>query len=249
MKAVVLAAGYATRLYPLTLHTPKPLLDVAGKPVLEYIIEKIVELSSVNEVLVVTNEKFYSHFRDWLETFESKKPIRLVNDGTKNEKERLGAIGDLLFALNQENIQEDLLCVSGDNLFDFSLKPFYAFYAEKKQPTIALYDLGSRELAKKFGIVKVNQEQKVLDFVEKPLVPPSTLASIGIYAFPTSSFMYLREYDKTDHSNDAPGHFIAWLHQQTDVYGFTYADHWFDIGHFSTLQQARDVFGKKTETM
>jgi len=244
MKAIIPAAGYGTRLRPLTLHTPKALLEVAGKPVLEHVLAKIEELKCIDAVYIISNNYYYAKFAEWLRNADLSEygfEIEIINDGTNNEEERLGAIGDKLLALKKENIDEELLDISSDNIFDFSLKPMLELFKEKKACVVGAYDVGSLELAKKYGIVAVGNNRKIIDFQEKPAQPKSTLASTGIYMYPKKVVELLEEYAEAGHCLDAPGNFIQWLHKRTDVYAHIFEGKWFDIGSIESLEKARKV--------
>jgi glucose-1-phosphate thymidylyltransferase len=141
MKAIILCAGYATRLYPLTKDKPKPLLDVKDKPIAEHIIKKIEDIEEINEIFIVTNNKFFTHFLDWNANFSSTKKVTIVNDKTMSNDDRLGSLGDIRFVIENMNVSEDIMVVAGDNLFEFSLKPMIEIYREKSTPVVALYDV------------------------------------------------------------------------------------------------------------
>ena len=172
IKCVLLGAGYATRLYPLTLNQPKPLLDVKGKPIAEYLIRKIEETEVVDEIFIVTNNKFYNQFQEWSKNFNSKIPIKILNDKTLSNEDRLGAIGDINFAIKAENIQEDLVIISGDNLFKFDLKDMHDLFKNQEQHLIALYDVKTDQEAKKFG-TKV----EITDVVERSTIDADVVAT------------------------------------------------------------------------
>lgn len=242
MKAVIPAAGYATRLYPLTENTPKAMLEIGGKPMIEHVIGRIAELDAVDEIFVVTNSKFYPNFREWLSGFECSLPIEVLDDGTASNEARLGAIGDKCFAIKEKGIKSELLDISSDNLFNFSLKEMHSFFREKNTATIAAYDVKTKEEAQRFGIVELDAEKKVTSFVEKPSSPNSTLASIGIYMYPKETVKLFSGYLEQGNNPDAPGYFLEWLHKKQSVYCFVFdnpADKWFDIGDKSTLEKAR----------
>ncbi len=247
MKAIILAAGYATRLYPLTKDKPKPLFEVKGKTILDMIIEKINLLRAIDEILIVTNNKFFENFLRWQRNLlgkvgKAKKKIKILNDCTKNEKERLGAIGDLAFVLKKEKIDDDFLVISGDNLFSFNLQGIYKDFSEKKEPVVGLYDVKSKEEARKFGIVSLDKNNRVMDFEEKPSMPKSTLASIGIYFYPKTIIKKIFQYLEEGNKKDAPGFFLEWLYKKQDVYGYIFSGRWFDIGSIESLKKAESYF-------
>ena len=154
MHAIILAAGYATRLYPLTKDKPKPLLEVAGKPVLEHIIENLQQIDQIGRISIVTNDKFEPHFNEWLKDFDAKKPVEIINDGTKSNEDRLGALGDIHFAIIQKEINEDIIAIAGDNLFELSLQDVHNFFRKRNSNVIVLHDVKDFELAKQYGIVE-----------------------------------------------------------------------------------------------
>ena len=196
MKAIILAAGYGTRLYPLTKDKPKPLLEVAGRPIVDHIIKKLVEIDEVDEIFIVTNNKFYGHFEGWLSEFKSEKKIKIVNDGTKSNEGRLGSLGDVNFVIEKEDIKDSIMIVAGDNLFEFSLKDFVESHKKHNKSAVALYDVQDRELAKHYGIVGVGDGNRMIEFEEKPSEPKSTLASTGVYIYPPHVLSMLQEFVK-----------------------------------------------------
>jgi len=247
MKVLLLAAGYATRLYPLTLDTPKPLLPVAGKTVMGYIFDLIEPLKEVNEVFIVTNEKFFHNFKDWKKTFKSSKKITIVDDGTTSNETRLGATGDIEFVIEKKTIKDDLLVLAGDNLFKADLSIFTKFCASKRPSiTIGLYDIKDLILAKKYGIVSVDKNNKVIDFKEKPANPPSTLAAMCLYFFPKERLDVMKSYLGMDNAKDAPGYFLEWLYKREPMFGYIFKDKkWFDIGDKKSLEEADKEFRKE----
>jgi len=249
MKVLLLAAGYATRLYPLTLNTPKPLLLVAGKTVMGYIFDLIESLKEVDEVFIVTNEKFYQNFEDWKQKFPSSKKITVINDGTASNETRLGATGDIEFVIEKKNIKDDLLVLAGDNLFKADLSWFTNFCISKKPfITIGLYDIKDLILAASYGIVSIDKNNKVIDFKEKPAKPESTLAAMCLYFFPKERLDIMKRYRKTDNAKDAPGYFLEWLYKRESVFGCVFKDKkWFDIGDKKSLEEADKEFRKEQE--
>ena len=175
MKALILAAGYATRLYPLTKEYPKPLLKVGAKPIIDYIIEKLSAVNDIDEIIVVTNSKFISIFKKWAREIKVSKTITLIDDLTKDLADRRGAIGDMDFVIDQRHIQDDLLIVGGDNLFEDQLHEFLSFAKDKTpSPVIGIYDIKNKEQAAKYGVLKMDNDNRVIDFEEKPQTPQST---------------------------------------------------------------------------
>jgi len=243
MQAIILCAGYATRLYPLTIDKPKPLLEVGGRPLINHIFERLEKIGSVRQVSIVTNEKFKGHFLDWQKGFRSAKKIKVLNDVSTSNENRLGAIQDLALVIQAEALREDLLIVAGDNLFSFWLDDFVRF-AESKSPgiSIGVVDVKSVEHAKRYGILKLGEDGKVLSFTEKPSEPASTLASTGLYFIPKEKIGRIAEF-LGDHRNpDAPGFFVQWLLEKDPLYGFPFSGIWYDIGDIASYESARELF-------
>ncbi|MFX1535025.1 MAG: nucleotidyltransferase family protein [Promethearchaeota archaeon] len=241
MKLIIPAAGYATRLWPLTKDKPKHLLGVKGRPIVEYILDKIQEIDLIDEIFIVTNGKFFKHFLEWNENYTSTTRITIVNDGTKSHKDRLGALGDIKFVVDKFNIEEEVMVILGDNLFEFSYKGIIDLYNEKKKPTIVLYDVKDINLAKLYGIVSIDNNKKVIHFEEKPEQPKSTLASTGVYVYPKESLRKLVEF-VNNIDNDKVGKFLEWLYRREEVYCYVTEEQWFDIGTLEQLEKARQEF-------
>ncbi|MBR9699270.1 nucleotidyltransferase family protein [Candidatus Woesearchaeota archaeon] len=238
MKAIILAAGYATRLYPLTKDKPKPLLDVKGKLIINYIIEKIPQ--EVDHIYVVTNNKFFSHFEEWKKSIA--KPITIVNDLTMSNDDRLGSLGDIRFVIDKFSLNEDLLIVAGDNLFEFGLEEIYSYFKEKRNNVVALYDVQNKELAKLYGIVSIAENGKIVHFEEKPQEPRSTLSSTGVYFYPAQTIQKLIEFLDSTQKSDKAGDFLEWLYTKEDVFGYPVKKKWFDIGSLEQLELAEKEF-------
>ena len=244
MKALILAAGYGTRLSSIAKDKPKALLEVKGRPILEYILQKLEPLKDIDEVFVVTNDKFYSVFREWAERQKVySRPIVIINDGTQKPEERLGSIGDIQFVLKNKNIAEDLLVIGGDNLFDYSLKE-YIIFARSKFPyvSIGLYDIGNKEAAKNLGIAALDQEKKIISFEEKPLEPQGTLAAMCLYFFPNDYLQRIDHYLEETGNKDRAGDYIRWLYEKSKVYGFQFSGRWYDIGSVESYKEAQSHF-------
>ncbi|MBI2471508.1 MAG: nucleotidyltransferase family protein [Planctomycetes bacterium] len=243
MKALILAAGYGTRLYPLTENTPKPLLPIAGKPIIEYIIKKINHLRFIDKIYIVTNEKFLSHFQTWLGSFSRNTNIELINDGTTSESDRLGTIGDIQLAIAEKMIDDDLLIIGGDNIFTGNLDAFIAF-AQRKNPasSIGMVNLKDLSAAKRFGVVEFDSSSQVIGFQEKPEQPNSSFVSMCLYYFPQCKLDRFSEYLASGNYYDAMGHFIGWLSQVDEVYGCNFTEKWFDIGDKQAYYDAQKYF-------
>ena len=245
MKALILAAGYGTRMYPLIKDLPKALLAVQGKPIIHYILNTIKNLSGLNEVLVVTNNKFCSIFEKWAQEQQAAFPhnIRIINDGTDTPEQRLGSIGDIRFALKQAQVADDVLVVGSDNLFNFNLQEFIQF-SQQKSPdvSIGLYDIHSLTEATKFGVVGLDGQEKINSFEEKPQQPKSTLIAMCFYYLPKKSLGLIEQYLVESKKSDTAGDYIRWLYQKNNVYGFKFSGKWYDIGSIEAYQDAEEHF-------
>jgi glucose-1-phosphate thymidylyltransferase len=229
VKALILAAGYATRLRPLTDSIPKQLLPVGGRPMVDWILDKVAE-TSANEIHLVTNARFAADFERWAED----KDVRIHNDGTTSNDDRLGAIGDIQFV----GLDDDLLVIAGDNLFDYSLADYEAYWCAKDGSAVAVLDVRDPELAKKYGIVDVDENDRILDFVEKPEHPPTTLCATATYFYKRDHARLVSAYLEDGNPPDQPGNFIAWLHKREPVYAYRFDGSWYDIGDRQQLHEA-----------
>ena len=229
MKALILAAGYATRLRPLTDTIAKPLLPVGGRPMVDWILDRIAE-TSADEVHLVTNARFAPDFERWAEG----KDVRVHNDGTTSNEDRLGAIGDIQFV----GLDDDLLAVASDNLFDFSLADYEEYWRQKGGSALAVHDVGDVELAKKYGIVDVDADDRITNFVEKPEHPPTTLCATAAYLYRRDHAALIPTYLAEGNPPDQPGNYVAWLHKREPVYAYRFAGEWYDIGDHAQLLEA-----------
>ncbi len=238
MKALVLAAGYGTRLYPLTKNLAKPLVTVADKTILQHIIEKLEKIATIDEIFVTTNHTFFDQVERYLGRMKSSKKITVFNDGTTTNENRLGAVGDIHFTIERANINDDLLVIAGDNLFGFSLQEFISFFQEKGQSAIALRDLEHPDaVRKRFGVCILEGSQ-VIDFQEKPEEPKSTLAATACYLYHKDDLPLIRNA-KREELGDAPGNLFKHVVENSGGHGFSFKEHWFDIGSHENLSIAR----------
>lgn len=239
MKAIVLAAGYATRLRPLTEHTAKPLLPVGGRPMVDLICDKILEVAEVDEIHVVTNHRFAGSFAAWAAGRRDRARIAVHDDGTLSNDDRLGAIGDVQFTIERAGLDDDLLIVAGDNLFDFSLVDYVRFWREKRDGSaIALYRCPDRELVKQYSIVELDDGDRITSFIEKPAEPTTDLVAIAVYLYRRDHVSMIGTYLAEGNSRDQPGNLVAWLHRRAPVYGYRFAGDWLDIGDHGQLLEA-----------
>ncbi len=245
MKAIVLAAGYATRLYPQTLQKPKHLLEVGGRPMLEWTLERLEPLDRLDGILLVTNAKFAPAFRDWAAGY-SGSPVTIVDDGTTNEDDRLGAIGDIAFVLDQERIDDDLIVIAGDNLFTGDIDGFVEEGRRRAAPLLAVHDVGDRKLMRHYNTTETDDDGRITYFEEKPERAESTLAGIALYWYPRATLPLIRTYLEDGNNPDQPGRLIEWLYTRTAVYTWTLPGEWHDIGTPDQLEAARARFATKS---
>jgi glucose-1-phosphate thymidylyltransferase len=227
VKALVLAAGYATRLRPLTDTIAKELLPVGGRPIIDWILDKVDEVDAVDAVHVVTNAVKAPGFERWA----AGRRVTIHDDGTTSNEDRLGAVGDIGLVIERAGIDDDLLVVAGDNLLEFSLADYVEFWRGKgRASALAVRDVGSRELASKYGVVDVAADGRVVDFVEKPDDPPSTLAATALYIYHREHVPLVAEYLAAGNAPDQPGRFVEWLYPREPVYAYRFSEGWYDIG-------------------
>jgi glucose-1-phosphate thymidylyltransferase len=242
VKAVILAAGYATRLYPLTLDRPKALLPVGGRTMLDRLFEQLEGVDGLDEVYVVTNAKFAGSFRDWA-AGRSGLPVRIVDDGTVDEETRLGAIGDLALTIREAGLDDDLIVLAGDNLFSESIAPFPAFALAKGGAALGVYDVGDLEAIRRYAVIELDADDRVTRLEEKPDEPRSTLAGIALYFYPRSGLGFVADYLAEGNNPDQPGRLVQWLYPRTPVYGWRVPGRWYDVGSKETLAEADAAFG------
>ena len=235
MKAVILAAGYATRLYPLTRDRPKHLLEVAGRPILDRLLDQL-PLEELDEVYVVTNSRFAPRFREWAES--TPFGAEVIDDGTTSDEDKLGAIGDLELAIRTKEIADDLVVAAGDSLFTEPLDGFVEFARDKGAAVIAAYDVGDREAIKRLSALGLDADSRIVSFEEKPEEPASTLAGIALYYYPREILPLVAEYLAEGNNPDQPGRFVGWLYTRAPVYVWRVPGRWLDIGTPESLAEA-----------
>ena len=245
MNVLILAAGYATRLYPLTLTKAKPLLEVAGKPMIEWVMDNLSPVEGIDTIYVVTNNKFAKDFQTWADQYQARNPnrkLKIVNDQSTDDSDKLGAIGDIHLVLSRENLaSDDLIVVAGDNLFSEPLTEF-ARSARGSEATLATYDVGDLEAIKKYSAITLNDEGVITSFEEKPKEPKSTLTGIALYYFSRETIPLFKTYIEEGNNPDQPGRFIQWLYTRKRVKTHQIQGTWFDIGSKETLEEANVLF-------
>lgn len=234
MKLVILAAGYATRLYPLTLDRPKHLLEVAGKPILDHVLDRVRPIG-FDGIYLVTNTKFAGRFRDWA----GGKDVTVIDDGTDSEENRLGAIGDLGLVVRDEGLEDDLVVIAGDNLFSDSLG---GFPPRRDAPVLAVYDVGDLEAIRQYNAIEIDDEGRITYFEEKPEQPRSTLTGIALYFYPAGMLPLVEQYLAEGNNPDQPGRLVQWLYPRVPVYTWCVPGRWYDIGSRETLAEADRAF-------
>lgn len=247
MKLIILGAGYATRLYPLTLDRPKPLLSVAGKPMIEHLLGSLKPINAIDQIYIVTNAKFAAAFQEWAASASADGhdlPITIINDKSTDESNRLGAIGDLHLVLSQEKINDDVIVVAGDNLFSESLGPFAEFCRQCEAPVLAVYDVGDLNEVRKFNSIDVDDRGRIVFFQEKPTAPKSTVTGIALYYYPQSALHLIKQYIEEGNNPDQPGRLVQWMYERTMFYTWPVPGIWYDIGSHEALEEANATFGK-----
>jgi glucose-1-phosphate thymidylyltransferase len=236
LKAILLAAGYGTRLRPLTDERPKHLLPVGGRPMLDWILDWVRELDDVDGVHLVTNSRFAANFARWAEP----EGVTVHDDGTTSNEDRLGAVGDLRLVIESAGLEDDELLVIGDDMLELSLPRFVERWRAKPQPASAvpLHDVGDLEVATHYGIVSTDAAERIVHFVEKPSDPPSTLAATVAYLLPPEHVRLVEAYLGEGHAPDNAGSFLGWLAGRERVYGYRFDGAWYDIGNHDQLLAA-----------
>ena len=242
MQSIILAAGYATRLYPLTKNFPKPLLKVGSKTILDRLIEDIDTIDEITRHIIVTNDNFYNLFVEWKQASTYKKEIVIVNDGTTTNKNRLGAVKDILYVIEKLAINDDLLVLAGDNVVTFTFSGFIDFAKQKSSSCICCHYEPSVAALQKTGVLEADENMKVLAMHEKPQIPPSHWAVPPFYLYKSNDLPVIHQALQQDCGSDAPGNLAKWLCRQTDVYAWKMSGERFDIGDLESYQSVQEVF-------
>ncbi len=244
MKCIFLCAGYATRLFPLTENFPKALLKIGGRPLLDYILDEVNSLEEVDEIFLVTNAKYTPHFESWASEKNNIKKITVINDGTYTNDDRLGAIGDINFTIEKCGIKDDVLIIAGDNLFTFKLRDFVDFYKSKKAPSVCVREEEDINLLKRVGVALLDDQNKILNFEEKPAEPKSKYAVYAEYIYPKEILPVFKEYLQEGNSNDAPGNFVAYLYKKMPTYAYAFKGECYDVGTHDALAYVNELYSK-----
>lgn len=242
MKCVILAAGYATRLYPLTENFPKPLLKVKDKTIMDWLVDDITVSNLVDEFIIISNHKYIKSFEKWIEEKKCSIKITLLDDGTTSNENRKGAVADIQFAIDSLNINDDLLVIAGDNVLDFSLNKFINYFNEKKATCIMRYYEKNIEKLKKSATVKIDEEDVVTKMIEKPENPDSNWCSPAFYIYKKEDVKKVKEALDAGCSKDAPGSFVAWLYDKSLVYAMEMHGKRYDIGTLESFEQVNKEY-------
>jgi len=243
MKCIILAAGYATRLYPLTENFPKPLLDVNGKAIIDWLIGDLDSLGEISEFIIVSNHKFMKQFEEWQKRCNYHANVTVIDDGTTDNSNRLGAVKDIVFAIETCDVKEDIVVLAGDNLTDFSLQGFVQYFKKKRATCIMRHFEPDVEKLRRTGVIKINEDDKVLAMQEKPAKPMSNWAVPPFYVYGAEDLDKIKQAVREQVCNvDAPGDFIAWMCTQSDVYAYEMPGKRYDIGNLESYHLIQAVY-------
>ncbi|MDD5193021.1 MAG: nucleotidyltransferase family protein [Candidatus Nanoarchaeia archaeon] len=245
MKAMLISAGYAVRMYPLTLDKPKALLKVKEKPIIEYVIKKIEDINQVDRIIIVSNNKFYNQFIKWNTENKGKfsKKIEILNDTTNDETEKLGTVGDLIYGLEKAEVDDDIIVLNTDNLFDFSLNQAIDIFNERKKIVNGIFLENDKEKIKRHGVVKISGS-RIMAFEEKPENPESNIKSIGVYIFPREKVPKISEYKKSGKDVDKIGNLIKHFCENDEVHGCLFEGRLYDIGTIDAYNEANRIWSE-----
>jgi len=244
MKSIILAAGYATRLYPLTQNFPKPLLKIGSSSILDRLIDDIDKFNEINEHIIISNHKFIEHFNNWKNTRNFLKKVTVIDDGSTDNENRLGAVKDIYFAIEKCKVDEEILVLAGDNLLDFSLKKFVEYQKIKKTACIMRHFETERSKLQKTGVAVIDDAERVIQMQEKPREPQSNWAVPPFYIYTKEDLPYIKKACTPDQqgklicSTDAPGDFISWFCSVRPVHAWLMEGKRQDIGDMKSYIEA-----------
>ncbi|MDO4562785.1 MAG: nucleotidyltransferase family protein [Clostridia bacterium] len=245
MKCVVLAAGYATRLYPLTENFPKPLLEVAGKTILDRLLEDIDTLPEINEHIIISNARYAQCFEEWKINAKYKNPITILNDGTISNETRLGAVRDVQFAIDTLKLQDDLLVIAGDNILDFSFVSFAEYYKKVNTSVVMCSQENDINVLRRCGVMIPDENFRLISMEEKPQEPKSNWCVGPFYIYKSTDLHFVREAIESGCKTDAPGSFICYLCEQTPVHALVMPGKRYDIGTLESYEEVKKIFKNK----
>lgn len=244
LDVVVLAGGFAKRMWPLTKNKPKHLLVIGGKPMLGYTLDTLIEMKDVEMIYVSTNEAFSDQFEEFLKDYPSSR-VKLIIEPSPTEDRKLGSIGGLGYLIEKEGLSKDTMIIGGDNLFEFHPGEAIDIFKDVKRDIVAVYDVGTTERARLYGIVDRGDDGIIRRFLEKPEDPPSTLAATAFYIFRKETIQQVLKYLEEGGKPDALGFFITYLVENTDVHAWAFEGRWFDIGSLEVYHEANEYFSGK----
>lgn len=244
MECILLAAGYATRLYPLTENMPKALLKLGDKTILDFVAEAVETIDEVNTIYIVTNHRFYMQFCEWAEKYKGNKPVKVINDFTTSNDNRLGAIGDMKYVIDKENIDDEILVMASDNIFEFPLTDFVNMYREKGADMICAHVLEDKEQLHSQGVVELDGNDRVIGFEEKPEHPKSDMGVPPFYLYRKETLDLIDAYLKEGNNPDAPGNFVPWLKDRVPVYAYRFDTMCIDIGTPENYYEMQEKYKK-----
>lgn len=243
MRCMILAAGYATRLYPLTENFPKPLLDINGKTILDWLLQDVDANAEIEEYVVVTNHRFAGHFEEWKKKSPLKAPVYILDDGSTENDNRLGAVRDIAFAIEQMKIDDDLLVLAGDNVLDFTLGGFVSYFKEKNHTCVMRYFETSESKLCKTGVASIDPvTERIMEMEEKPQNPKTNWAIPPFYIYHRSDLPLIAKGIAEQCGTDAPGSFIAWLCGKCEVYAYEMPGKRYDIGNLDSYHEAQKKY-------
>lgn len=242
MKAIILAAGYATRLYPLTKNMPKALLPIGDKPIIDYIVESLITIPEMDGIYVVTNHKFAAQFEKWALDSRLQMPLQVLDDGTSTEEERLGAIGDIQFVLEQARIDDDLIIIAGDNFFTYRLKDYVEFYNRIQRDCVCVKQIDDVNVLKQVGVAVIDENNILIDVEEKPDVPKSDIGIYATYIYKRETLPLFARYLAEGNKHDAPGYFVQWLYKKKEVAAYRFIGECYDIGTPEAYKEVQELF-------
>jgi len=244
MKCLILAAGYATRLYPLTRNFPKPLIEIAGKSILDWLVDDLAKSTDMKDFIVVSNHKFVEHFEKWKNTKKNLN-ITIIDDGTNTNETRLGAVRDIQLVIESLNIDDDLFVIAGDNVLDFSLCGFVNFCRKKGTSCVMCYEENDLHKQQKTAIITINNDSLVTSYEEKPIEPKGYLAVPPFYFYRSCDVKRVVEALESGCDGDAPGSFAAWLCEQTPIFAYRMPGNRYDIGDLDSYNYVKHIFEMK----
>lgn len=232
MKAIILAAGYATRMYPLTINFPKAMLEIGGRPIINYIVDELCSIDTVDEIFIVTNGKFEKFFYEWAKKNVRyfSKSIKVISDATMTEDGRLGAIGDIEFIIEKEKIDDEIFIIAGDNYFTYKLKDYYEFYRQKGCDCVCAKRMEDKEKLKQMGVAILEEDSRIIEIQEKPEHPRSDIAVFASYIYTKDTCRIFKDYIQEGNNSDAPGYFLEWLYKRKNIYAYEFEGECYDIG-------------------